>query len=283
MSPKKPYQRRLPTVLPPVQVPAPRPAPDDQAPAPGPPPEPAPRPEPEPVRPPAPAAEPEPAGSEDRRLRAVFIVLAWLAGGGVFALSVALGLLDDAPEPAGTGTAGLAPPLGVGESWVDSQVLPTGELTVRQWIRPGAAIRSVVLALPDVPEVEGLYADEVEVVADGTAADGPDRITGGPATYTFDATTDVLVRYRLLGAVQVSDSSSGRALAVATSLDTTYSPRATRETRVVSATAVLSLACARTPQRSPVPCGQADGTDRWRVETTDARGTDRVLAQVDLG
>jgi hypothetical protein len=280
VSPKKPYQRRLPTVLPPVQVPAPRSAPDEQADGP-PAPAPQPMPEPEPVR--EPVREPGPTRGEDRRLRAVLIVLAWLAGGSVFALSVALGLLDGPSEPSGTGVARLAPRLGPDESYVDSRVLPTGEVTVRQWIRPGSAIRSVVLALPAVPGPVRLYADDVEVVAGGTSAEGPDRIAGGPATYTFDATTDVLVSYRLLGAVEVSDSSSGRALAVATSLETTYGTRAVRETRVVSATAVLSLACARTPERSPVPCGQADGADRWRVETTDARGTDRVLAQVDLG
>ena len=280
MSPKKPYQRRLPTVLPPVQVPAPRSAPDERASAA---PAPPPSPPPEPARDPESLRDPEPSRTEDRRLRTVFIVLAWLAGGSVFALSVALGLQDDPSEPAGSGVAGLAPRLGPGESYVDSRVLPTGEVTVRQWIRPGSAIDSVVLGLPDVPGTARLYADEVEVVADGTPAEGPDRIAGGPATYTFDPTTDVVVRSRLLGAVEVSGSSAGRALAVATSLETTYSPRAVRETRVVSATAVLSLACARTPERSPVPCGQADGTDRWRVETTDARGTDRVLAQVDLG
>lgn len=288
MSPKKPYQRRLPTVLPPVHVPAPRPAPEEHGSAlPTPPPEPEPvpepEPEPEPARQPEPVRDRGPSRSEDRRLRAVLIVLAWLAGGSVFALSLALGLVDDPSRPAGTGGAGLAPPLGPDESWVDSRVLPTGEVTVRQWIRPGSAIRSVVLALPDVPGSVRLYADEVEVVADGTVAEGPGRITDDPATYRFDATTDVRLRYLLLGAVQVSASSSGRALAVATSLETTYGPRAAREVRVVSATAVLSLACARTPERPPVPCGQADGTGRWRVETTDASGTDRVLAQVDLG
>ena len=82
------------------------------------------------------------------------------------------------------------------------QALP-GATVVRQWIRPGSAIDSVVLALPDVPGTARLYADKVEVVADGTPAEGPGRIAGGPATYTFDATTDGRGTDRVLAKVDL--------------------------------------------------------------------------------
>ena len=119
-------------------------------------------------------------------------------------------------------------------------------------------------------------------MADGALVDGPATITGSGATYTFDETTDVQVRYVLTGAVVRSDSVGGRALALATRLDLRYSPPPEREIRVVIAAEVLSLACSASPDAAPVPCGQAESTDQWRVELTGPRVDDRVIAQVTL-
>ncbi len=183
-----------------------------------------------------------------------------------------------AQRPPGVGSASLE----ADESYVETRVLPSGELVVRQWIRPDQPVRRLRLALPEVPGAEVLSAHGVEVVADGEPVDGDDILTDRAADYVFDATTDLQVRYRLDGAVEFSDSVTGRALALATSLHVAYAPLAERETRVVSAAEVLSLACARTAAEPPVPCGKASGDDRWSVELEDPRVTDRVMAQVNL-
>lgn len=287
MSPKKPYQRRLPTVLPPVQLPTPRVAPEleslpprtDLLPEAAPPVAP-------PLTPileePADAPEPEPARPPDRRAKVALVALAWLVGGGVLAYALLDGLRDDPAEPGAGGS--VAPPraLARAESYVDTQVLPAGDLVVRQWIRAREPLTVLGLELPDVTGAEDLSADQVEVVADGVVAAGPDRVTAAGATYTFEESTSVLVTYRLEGAVQVSDSAAGRALAVVTALDTAYAPRVERETRVVHGPEVLSLACSR-PDESPEPCGRADGDDQWEVDLSADRVGDRVLAQLNLG
>ena len=127
-----------------------------------------------------------------------------------------------------------------------------------------------------------MYATRVRVLADGSRVDGPDRLTGQSVTYIFDRTTDLDVRYRLAGAVQLSDSVDGRALALATSLDVRYTPVAARETRVVSAPRVLSLACSSSAGATPVPCGEALGDDSWQVDLSGRQVTQRVLAQLDI-
>jgi hypothetical protein len=296
MSPKKPYQRRLPTVLPPVQPPAPRVAPEleslppeaDLLPEPGPPLHP-PLPPPltptleEPEDEPEPEPEPEPAGPRDRGAKIALVALAWLLGGGVLAYALADGLRDDPAEPGAGGSA--APPrsLARAESYVDTRVMPAGDLVVRQWIRAREPLTALGLELPDVAGAEDLSADQVEVVADGVVAAGPGRVSAAGATYTFEESASVLVTYRLEGAVQVSDSAAGRALAVVTALDTAYAPRVERETRVVHGPEVLSLACSRQPDGSPMPCGRAAGDDQWQVDLSGDRVGDRVLAQLNLG
>lgn len=292
MSPKKPYQRRLPTVLPPVQLPTPRVAPEleslppeaDLLPEPSPPLAPALTPALTPAAAePGGAAEPEPAGPPDRRAKVVLIALAWLVGGGVLAYVLLVGLRGDPAEQGAGGSA--APPraLAPAEAYVDTRVLPAGDLVVRQWIRPREPMTALGLELPVVPGAEDLSADQVEVVADGVVADGPDRVTAAGATYTFEESTDVLVTYRLEGATQVSDSAAGRALAVVTTLETAYAPQVERETRVVHGPEVLSLACSRPPDGSPEPCGRTSGDDQWQVDLSGDRVDDRVLAQLNLG
>jgi hypothetical protein len=257
MSPKKPRQRRPPGGLP-AQLPAAQPVQEQED------------------------------GADRSRLGRWWtfglVAFAWLVGGAVFALSFVLGPMDD---PTGTGAGPETPqparPLTSDESYVDTRVLPSGDAVVRHWISAASPITSLVLALPDAPGVGDVWAERVEVVADGEVSPGPDRLDVGATTYTFDSTTDVLVRYRLRGAVRTGEQPPGRALAVATTLDTTYSPRTALETRVVRAPVVVSLACVRAPGWAPVPCGQADDTGRWRVEMTDPLGSERVIAQVGLG
>jgi hypothetical protein len=168
------------------------------------------------------------------------------------------------------------------ESYVEARVLEDGDVVVRQWIRAAEPFDRLGLALPDVPGVVGLSASGVVVLADDTAVEGPESITAQNATYTFDATTDVQVSYRLIGAVEMSSSARGRALAAATTLDVLYSPRVDRETRVVRAPQVLSVACSPSPQVALVPCGQEDGTGQWRIELSGPHVLDRVAAQLSL-
>ena len=145
-----------------------------------------------------------------------------------------------------------------------------------QWIRVGEPIEELRLALPDVPGT-GLSVDRVVVVAEGRV-NGPARISARGTTYTFSPTKVVQVSYRMRGAVTRSND-DGRALVVATNLDVTYSVQSERETRVVRAAEVLTLACARTATTAPVPCGTADDREQWRVELQASRARDHVVGR----
>lgn len=295
---KKGYQKRLPTVLPPT-LPAPRASPEELEPA-----QPVARSEPvaaamlvaarsapesEDVPLGPRASQPVPAPVR-RRISVATVgkivptALVALVIGGLFVFRLG-GDPQDPPTRGSVGADGFgAPPmLTADESYAESEVLMSGEVVVHQWIRSDEPLGLLRLALPEVPGAEGLSASEVEVLADDAVVAGPASITGAPATYTFDETTDVRVRYVLTGAVERSDSAAGRALAVATTLDVGYAPRTGRETRVVMAPEVLSLACSPSPEASAVPCGRANGTNEWRVELTGPRVVDRVLAQLTLG
>jgi hypothetical protein len=188
------------------------------------------------------------------------------------------GVVDSTGAPRTLTSDTLAP----NEAYAESQVLEDGAIVVRQWIRAAEPIERLSLALPLVPGVVSMSASGVVVLAEGTAVEGPTTVTARGATYTFDATTDVQVSYRLIGAVEMSSSARGRALAAATTLDVLYSPRVDRETRVVRAPQVLSVACSPSPQVALVPCGEEDGAGQWRVELSGSRVLDRVAAQLSL-
>lgn len=191
-------------------------------------------------------------------------------------------LLDNGPDrPAGVGDASTRTRPDV--SYVVSEVLPNGSVVVRQRIRAVQPVELLRLVLPLATGAEGVSASQVDVVADGVAILGPETITDGFASFSFAPATDVRVSYRLTGAVKLSESVPGRALAVVTSLDVRYGPRVERETRVVRASEVLMLACSRSPEETPVPCGEPDGDGRWRVDLTGQRVDDRVVAQLTLG
>lgn len=276
---KKGYQKRLPTVLPDA-----RPRPAVRAPR-----LPAPRVSAEADPIPA-VVEPdetvETVETDERRRPStgtwVAVVLAGLALVGVAGSLLVLALRDSGPDRPADGTDARGP-IRSDTSYVVSEVRPNGDIVVRQRIRAARPMQLLHLDLPPGPGGEGVFARQVEIVADGEAVVGPATITDAFARYIFAPSTDVRISYRLTGAVELSESVPGRALAVVTSLDVRYAPRVARETRVVRAPEVLMLACSRSTEEPPVPCGEPDGVGRWRVDLTGARVDDRVVAQLTLG
>jgi hypothetical protein len=268
---KKGYQKRLPTVLPATSprpaVPAPRASPESDA--------------------VSPVVEPvEPGETDDRGSPStgtmIALVLAGLAVVGIAGFLLVPARVDNGPDlPAGV--AGAGSPTGLDTSFVVSEVLPSGDVVVRQRIRSAKPVQLLRLELPLAPGAEGVSARQIDVVADGEAVVGPETIIGEYATFAFAPATDVRIHYRLTGAVERSESAPGRALAVVTSLQVQYAPRVERETRVVRASRVLLLACSRSPDEPPVPCGEPEGDSRWRVDLTGPRVDDRVVAQLTLG
>jgi hypothetical protein len=216
-----------------------------------------------------------------RRILPVVAIALVLAG--VMGVLLFSPILDTDPEratppPDGTSPVALAPDT----SYVVSRVLPGGDVVVRQWLRSGEPVDRLRLVLPQVPGVDGLSARDVDVVADGREAVGPASITADGATYEFRAATEMRVRYRLAGALALSDSAPGRALALATNLAVTYATPLEAETRVVSGPEVLNLACSRSVDEPLLPCGQADSYGRWRVDLVGKHVGDRVVAQLTL-
>ena len=288
MSPKKQYQKRLPTVLPPTP-PRPRTSAERTDPTPT----------PVPVRRvptvrstvrvvPRPAPRPQKTRRSLRlpwrpALLAVLGLAVLVAGALLVRSLVAVGEEEPAARSTTTPEAAGAPrALAQGESYVESEVLADGDVMVHQWINADRPLQRIRLVLPDVPSQEPLSALDVRVSAGGTVVDGPRRIAGDGATFTFFPTSDVQVQYTLRGAVDRSASTPGRALAVATTLDLEYAPRSGSETRVVRSPGVVrTLACASSPEESPSPCGVADGR-QWQVDLDGERVTDRVVAQVDV-
>ncbi len=167
------------------------------------------------------------------------------------------------------------------ESYVETRVQRDGDIVVRHWIRAREPIDRIALSPPEVTGTV-LSASRVRVLADDVRSAGPSTLTARGATYSFEESTDVELRYVLVGAVQRSESATGRALAVATTLDVRYSPRPGRETRVVHADAVLSMACVRAGSSTHEPCGFPQDSDRWRVDLTGPDVLDRVVAQLTL-
>ena len=331
MSPKKPYQKRLPTVLPPAQrtsphqetiAPRPAPPPVRRPPPAAPPPGPTPQREQEPTpgpahgpdtgttagttpatssrATPAPAAVPEapppppptplpvqevaappedaphgPAPRSRTTLALVAAALVGVIGGGVVAWQ-AVG-----PDDRSRTSTSPVPIDGwpiAGESRAVTEVQPDGDLEVTHWIHAQSPLDELALTLPELDGAE-VAANAVEVTADGRPGSGPAVVAPTGSTYTFADATRIQVRYRMSGAVERSSSADGRGLATTTSLDVTAAQA--RDVRVVRSEEVLSLACAA-PGEQPVPCGESNGDDQWRVELSDDDTADRVLAVVTI-
>jgi hypothetical protein len=166
-----------------------------------------------------------------------------------------------------------------GESRAVTEVLPDGDLEVTHWIHADSPLDELALTPQELDGGQAVAATDVEVTADGRPGSGPDVVAPSGATYLFPDATRIQVRYRMSGAMERSSSADGRGLATTTSLGVTATQA--RDVRVVRSQEVLSLACAA-PQEQPVPCGEANGDDQWRVELSDDDDVDRVLAVVTI-
>ena len=171
MSPKKQYQKRLPTVLPPTP-PRPRTSAERTDPTPT----------PVPVRRvptvrstvrvvPRPAPRPQ---KTRRSLRlpwrpALLAVLglAVLVAGALLVRSFVDARQEDPAARSTTtpGAAGAPRALAHGESYVESEVLADGDVMVHQWINADRPLQRIRLVLPDVPSREPLSALDVRVSA----------------------------------------------------------------------------------------------------------------------
>jgi hypothetical protein len=208
-------------------------------------------------------------------LLVIFTVVVVRAMGGTDDPAPGTTAARDVPEP----PVALAP----GSSYVESRVTASGALTVRHWIRNKAFVFGVDLTPPAATAGPGrVIARSVRVVADGRVSDGPRVVDSGRARYSFAGAREVFVTYRMDGALQRSDSSTGRALAWVTSLDVGLEPATSRATRVVVGDRILALACLPPGALAvPEPCG-APTRGGWEVRLDGAHAEDRVIAQLDL-
>jgi hypothetical protein len=212
-------------------------------------------------------------------LVAVVLLVPFLVATIGLSLAVVTGLSGSDPRdgsPA-SGPGGASP-----GSYVEARVQPGGDIVVRQQISTEEPVRELVISVPELAPGASVGGTRVRVLAQGVPVAGPARIQRAGATYVFAPSTDLVVTYRVVGALHLSDSVPGRALAVTTTLDVSYAGRPERETRVVAAPEVLSLACVGSVQETPEPCGTAQGPGRWQVELVGEDVTDRVIAQLDL-
>jgi hypothetical protein len=176
------------------------------------------------------------------------------------------------------------PPLAIaaGESYVALRVLTNGDVEATHWITAVRPLDRLRLDLPWLAGTGEVAASALVVLADGEVAPGPDRVTSGGVTYPLDSVTSVQVSYRLTGAAALSGSVAGRALAAA-GMEVAYEPRSRRETRVVRAPGLLSLACGGPVSERLVPCGAETGRDEWSVDLDGPRVGDRLVVQLGLG
>ena len=231
-----------------------------------------------------PAADVEPVGSPSSRAHVVMLVSGLLLIGvlGV-ALIRSVGQGPDPPARLSTTSAQPAAPVPVraGSSYVVTEVLPNGSVSVSHWVRPRTPAYELTLSSPDVPGGGSVWASRVRVDVDGTAIPGPTSIAARPHTYVLPGGRQILVTYRMSGAVETSPSVEGRALVRVASLDLSVTDVRTR-TQAVQGVEILSLACTANTERAvPEPCGEMIG-ERWEVRLTGPDLDDHVMAQVDL-
>ena len=101
------------------------------------------------------------------------------------------------------------------------------------------------------------------------------------ATYPFAGARLIRLSYLLSGVLELSSTTSGRALARVTSLDLSYEPGSRRSVIAFRGARLLSLACdADGDDDPPIRCG-VRGEDGWSVDVPDPQGY-RVMAQLDL-
>ena len=170
-----------------------------------------------------------------------------------------------------------------GEAYVMTRVLPSGDLSVTQWIESDQLLFGLRIGPPLAMGMEGVAAEDVRVLADGRAVAGPDRVSGVPARYAFLGASSVQIRYVLTGATERSASAPGRALVRPAALDVSYDPASERVTKAVTAPEVLALACTPAVVAGDTkPCGTRSTDSEWSVELEGPRVDDRVMAQLTL-
>ncbi len=170
-------------------------------------------------------------------------------------------------------------------SYVETVVLPSGEMKVTHWIRTKVPESSIKLMAPVLAGIDSgvVTATEVQVVADGMVVPGADSVEGAGQTYRFVGTKSIYVTYVLSGALERSTSVESRALARVTALDLRYPSMSGTSVRSVQGAEVLNLACSPpgTPDAAPEPCGKPD-PDGWQVQLAGGNRNDHVMAQLQL-
>jgi hypothetical protein len=169
-------------------------------------------------------------------------------------------------------------------SYVDSRILPNGDVRVEYWVRTRTPMREIELVVPRGEGPGGApRATDVDVAAEQfEVSDG--KVVGSSTVYPLDYPSRIVrVRYTLVGAVVRSPSAPGRALARFTSADLVSMPEEDGPRMVrIRAPEVLNVACrAPSQEASPRPCGSQAGTS-WQVELHGADRADEVSAQVNL-
>lgn len=189
-------------------------------------------------------------------------------------------LLDTEPavERVSSASAGLPSGLPAVGALVETTIDPGGDVVVRHWVRGGSPIRELTWAPPVVAGAVDPAVADLRVSADGlpgrvVPSDGtvPDTLAVQPPARV------VLLTYRLTGVVQRSDSTADRALVWATALDVTHAG----PTRVVVTGGVRSMACTRTPEAAPRPCGTPVAR-HWEVLLPESHRDPVIQVQVDL-
>jgi hypothetical protein len=174
-------------------------------------------------------------------------------------------------------------PLAAGSEYVETRVLPSGDLRVTHWIHVKGALFTLSVSRPQVSGLPPLTIKDLTVVGNRTAvAPGSAPVGDRPGVFYLNGARHAYVSYVLAGSVERDPAPRGRALAPITSLLVTGNKALSSATYAVIAPQVLNLACsAASPVALPQPCGAPDGRG-WRVTLSGSDVDDRVMAQLDL-
>jgi hypothetical protein len=163
-----------------------------------------------------------------------------------------------------------------------SVVHPDGTIRVTLWVRVGADVDRITLASYD-PDQSGepTVATHLDIVdASGSEVLSEGKVGTDARTVELESSRELRLTYDLTGAVSMSGSVPGRAIATSTALDVEY-PDEGPATLEVTGAEVLTLACGGLEPDDLRPCGRPDGGG-WRVRLDGAVRDDRVSAQLDL-
>ena len=320
MSPKKPYQKRLPTVLPPAprrapaqEVVRPRPAPPRARRTPLAATPPASAPETAPAETPTPDPTPGPVRTPEPEVASP--VAAPVAQPAPQPATVVPPPQDPAPqrsEPRTRRTLALVAAALVGVlaggvvAWQvvgtdDSSPSPAASLPIDGWPIAGES-RAVTEVLPGgdlevthwihaerpldeleltLPDLEGARVTANQVEVTADGQRAPGPGVVMPSGATYAFSEATRIQVRYRMSGAVQLSSSADGRGLASTTSLDVTATQARDVRVVRSEQVLSLACAA-PDEQPVPCGSSDDDDQWRVELDETDVGNRVLAVVTV-